>query len=419
MSFSSYKISCQGGIQFINAEQYLELIDSADCELQECVGQQKQVVLATENRIFSSIKFICGNGIISQQRFTNFNKAAAEGHGMAFSVVYHSRKMLEYGASRCVACVACSSATALMRGALPSDEMGKVSSDLQRHRKREPIAVLLPSERGANEVLRKRCDIFEEELYKSRDEELHEHMLGPQETRHQTLVKIPPVTTERALAGGSLPLRRRMDDEEEDMSQPISQLWGSSFRDIKYEDQARPIAAGQALAAVTAAVPASQSHNNNSIGINMPPCSLHWQPRIPFHGSAGLRSHFPAQFEPMEDRGERQNEEEEEEAEGRGEEDERMAERAEEHAGVSVEAQIGRKLREIGDKFQQDHVELLFSALDSSQTAAIELAMMFTLFRSRLHIVVLLMQRLYDDDQTTIPPGATRGARKLSVVLFE
>ncbi|XP_035473819.1 BCL2 modifying factor 2 [Scophthalmus maximus] len=150
-----------------------------------------------------------------------------------------------------------------------------------------------------------------------------------------------------------------MDDEEEDMSQPISQLWGSSFRDIKYEDQARPIAAGQALAAVTAAVPASQSHNNNSIGINMPPCSLHWQPRIPFHGSAGLRSHFPAQFEPMEDRGERQNEEEEEEAEGRGEEDERMAERAEEHAGVSVEAQIGRKLREIGDKFQQDHVELL------------------------------------------------------------
>ncbi|XP_039980349.1 BCL2 modifying factor 2 [Xiphias gladius] len=147
-----------------------------------------------------------------------------------------------------------------------------------------------------------------------------------------------------------------MDDEEEDMSQPISQLWGTSFRDVKYEDRATPIAAGQALAAVTAAVPTSQSHNNNSISINTLPCSLHWQPRIPFHGNAGLRSHFPAQFEPMEDRGERQIEEEEEE--GREEEDDRMAERPEEQAGVSVEAQIGRKLREIGDKFQQDHVEL-------------------------------------------------------------
>lgn len=57
----------------------------------------------------------------------------------------------------------------------------------------------------------------------------------------------------------------------------------------------------------------------------------------------------------MEDRGERQIEEEE----GRGEEDDRMAERPEEQAGVSVEAQIGRKLREIGDKFHQDHVELV------------------------------------------------------------
>jgi len=76
-----------------------------------------------------------------------------------------------------------------------------------------------------------------------------------------------------------------------------------------------------------------------------------------FLGNAGLRSHFPAQFEPMEDRGERQTGEEEEE--GRGEEDDRMAERPEEEAGVSVEVRIGRKLREIGDKFQQDHVELV------------------------------------------------------------
>ncbi|XP_054474449.1 BCL2 modifying factor 2 [Anoplopoma fimbria] len=148
-----------------------------------------------------------------------------------------------------------------------------------------------------------------------------------------------------------------MDDEEEDMSRPISQLWGTPFRDGKYEDRATQIATGQALAAVTAAVPTSQNHNNNSIiGINTMPCSLRRQPRIPFYGNAGLRSHFPAQFEPMEDRGESQIEEEEEE--GGGEEDDRMAERPEEQAGVSVEAQIGRKLREIGDKFQQDHVEL-------------------------------------------------------------
>ncbi|XP_022051590.2 BCL2 modifying factor 2 [Acanthochromis polyacanthus] len=135
-----------------------------------------------------------------------------------------------------------------------------------------------------------------------------------------------------------------MDDEEEDMSRPISQLWGTSFGDVKFEDRATQITAGQAFA----------SHDNNSI--NALPCGLHRQPHIPFHGNAGLRSHFPAQFEPMEDRGEREVEEEEEE--GRGEDNDRMAERPEEQAGVSVEAQIGRKLREIGDKFHQDHVEL-------------------------------------------------------------
>ncbi|XP_044025408.1 BCL2 modifying factor 2 isoform X2 [Siniperca chuatsi] len=74
-----------------------------------------------------------------------------------------------------------------------------------------------------------------------------------------------------------------MDDEEEDMSRPISQLWGTPFRDVKYEDRATQIAAGQALAAVTAAVPTSQSHSNNSISIDTLPCSLLRQPRIPFH----------------------------------------------------------------------------------------------------------------------------------------
>ncbi|CAN9507387.1 unnamed protein product [Ophioblennius macclurei] len=171
-----------------------------------------------------------------------------------------------------------------------------------------------------------------------------------------------------------------MDDEEEDMSRPISQLWGTTFREVKYEERATQIAAGQALAAVTATAAAaaataatvstSQSHTNNN-SIDALPCAFHrQQPRIPFHGNAGLRSHFPAQFEPMEDRGERQIEEEEEEEEeeaqqqqqqqqqGRGEGNDRLAELPQEQAGLSVEAQIGRKLREIGDKFHQDHVEL-------------------------------------------------------------
>lgn len=81
-------------------------------------------------------------------------------------------------------------------------------------------------------------------------------------------------------------------------------------------------------------------------------------------GNAGLRSHFPARFERVEDRGETEDggEEEEEgqeveEEEGGGREDDRLAEGPAEQAGMSMEVQIGRKLREIGDKFQQDHVE--------------------------------------------------------------
>lgn len=83
-------------------------------------------------------------------------------------------------------------------------------------------------------------------------------------------------------------------------------------------------------------------------------------------GNAGLRSHFPARFERTEDRGETEDGGEEEEEgqeaeveEGRGREDDRLAEGPAEQAGLSMEVQIGRKLREIGDKFQQDHVELV------------------------------------------------------------
>uniref|UniRef100_A0A1A7YBK3 Bcl2 modifying factor 2 n=1 Tax=Iconisemion striatum TaxID=60296 RepID=A0A1A7YBK3_9TELE len=141
-----------------------------------------------------------------------------------------------------------------------------------------------------------------------------------------------------------------MDDEEEDMSRPTSQLWGRTPRDIKYEDGTSQVAAGRALAAVTAAVVASPGHNNNSI--SSLPCS---ELRPPLNGNAGL--HFRAPFELMEDQGERRRQVEGEE-DDRGEGNDRMAARPEEQPGVSVEVQIGRKLREIGDKFHQDHVEL-------------------------------------------------------------
>lgn len=163
-----------------------------------------------------------------------------------------------------------------------------------------------------------------------------------------------------------------MEDEEGDMSRPVSQLWGTPFRDVKYEDPTSPMAAGQALAAVTVAVPTPQSHNN-SISINALPCSLHWQPRIPFHGNAGLRAHFPAQFEPMEDRGERPVEEEEEE--GREEEENVSVQRNEERPAVSVEAQIGRKLREIGDKFHQDHMDVFMQHQPQNLPAWMRLTM--------------------------------------------
>ncbi|KAM4713313.1 BCL2 modifying factor 2 isoform 1-T2 [Anableps anableps] len=143
-----------------------------------------------------------------------------------------------------------------------------------------------------------------------------------------------------------------MDDEEEDMSLPISQLRVLPFRDVKQHEQ---WPSSQTVATVTAAavVATSQGHNNN--GINAMSCSIHLQPRVPFNGNAGLPLHLPAQFVPMEDRGERQIVEEED----RREEDDRMAQRPEvEPMGVSAEVQIGRKLREIGDKFHQDHIEL-------------------------------------------------------------
>ncbi|XP_067098249.1 BCL2 modifying factor 2 [Osmerus mordax] len=133
-----------------------------------------------------------------------------------------------------------------------------------------------------------------------------------------------------------------MGDEEKGMSRPISQRWGTPFRDVKYEDPASDATR-------------SQGQNNNTLS-----CGLQAQPLRLFH--AGFRPHFPARFEPMEDRGERRNpgpEDEEDEEQDRREAEEEehwRAERPEEQAGISTEARIGRKLREIGDQFDQDHL---------------------------------------------------------------
>ncbi|KAM9553378.1 bcl-2-modifying factor-like [Salvelinus alpinus] len=156
-----------------------------------------------------------------------------------------------------------------------------------------------------------------------------------------------------------------MDDEEEDMSfqRPVSQCWGTPFRDIKFHSRDREDTQDRSTQTSTgpnAIVPLSeehnimvpQRHNNNNF-----PCGLqdNLQGRILFHGNAGFRLHFPARFEPMDDRGERQNEE------GRREDEERrrMEERPEEErVEDSAEARIGRKLREIGDQLHQEHVQL-------------------------------------------------------------
>ncbi|XP_056125444.1 BCL2 modifying factor 2 [Rhinichthys klamathensis goyatoka] len=74
-------------------------------------------------------------------------------------------------------------------------------------------------------------------------------------------------------------------------------------------------------------------------------------PRALFHGNAGFRAHFPALFEPVPDGVQNVEEREADEARPEEKEDER-------DMGISVEIQIGRKLREMGDQFQQEHLQL-------------------------------------------------------------
>lgn len=64
-----------------------------------------------------------------------------------------------------------------------------------------------------------------------------------------------------------------MDDEEDDMSRPVSQLWGTPFRDVKFQERAIQITGGEDFPL--------QEH-----ATDVPSCSFRWQPRRPFHGEA-------------------------------------------------------------------------------------------------------------------------------------
>ncbi|XP_051909013.1 BCL2 modifying factor 2 [Hippocampus zosterae] len=139
-----------------------------------------------------------------------------------------------------------------------------------------------------------------------------------------------------------------MDDEEEDTSRPR----GAPLADLKYGERAARIPS-PALALVP------RVRDDDGGGICALACDLQMQPGVPFHDNATWRWHFPARFEPLEDRGARRVAAAEEERRRRREGDDRTAERPgrRQRAAPSAEAQIGQKLREIGDKFQRDHLD--------------------------------------------------------------
>ncbi|XP_037100821.1 BCL2 modifying factor 2 [Syngnathus acus] len=139
-----------------------------------------------------------------------------------------------------------------------------------------------------------------------------------------------------------------MDDEEEDT------LRGTRFRDLKYDERAARMQSRQRP--VSLALPLAPGGHDNNNGIGALACGLH---RGAFHGNAALRWRFPVE---LEDRGARPAAaatEPERRRRRRRDEDDRMAERpGQREAALSVERQIGQKLREIGDKFQQDHIDV-------------------------------------------------------------
>ncbi|KAL2081814.1 hypothetical protein ACEWY4_021632 [Coilia grayii] len=180
--------------------------------------------------------------------------------------------------------------------------------------------------------------------------------------KNRKKVKIPPITEDNLSTGGGLPLRLLMDDEEEDMFRPISRCWGAPFVDVTFEDRVTQTNS-------SAVVP----RRGGSSG--MLSCRLAHEPRPFLRGNTGFRWHFPALFDPSRGLGGlRALEDEVQEAvppqegredldeargeEARGEEGPRLGQAQAEDAPLSVEVQIGRKLRDIGDHFNQEQLQL-------------------------------------------------------------
>ncbi|CAL8312974.1 unnamed protein product [Lota lota] len=158
------------------------------------------------------------------------------------------------------------------------------------------------------------------------------------------------------------PRWRRMDDEEEDMaSQPItSQHWGAvAYRNFKPDE-----ASGQHLP--YAPGPALPRCGDGPLAIDRNAQHCDTQSFARSHGTSSPGPHS----EPMEDRGDRpalveeeqrgqeEQEEQQQEEEEEGGDDHGSAARPAERAAVSVEVEIGRKLRDIGDQLNHNHAEL-------------------------------------------------------------
>ncbi|KAM3871504.1 BCL2 modifying factor 1 [Diretmus argenteus] len=125
-----------------------------------------------------------------------------------------------------------------------------------------------------------------------------------------------------------------MDDEEDDVFEPDSHCWHTTFREIKCEDRGTQTP-GPALA----------------LANGMLPCGVAEEPRPLFYGNAGFRLHFPAHFELPRDQEARWQEREEEQS--------RMERRPQQQpVALSMEVHIGQKLQLIGDQFHRDHLQL-------------------------------------------------------------
>uniref|UniRef100_A0A3B4CVQ0 Uncharacterized protein n=1 Tax=Pygocentrus nattereri TaxID=42514 RepID=A0A3B4CVQ0_PYGNA len=156
-----------------------------------------------------------------------------------------------------------------------------------------------------------------------------------------------------------------MEDEEEDLPLP-SHCCGRPLEDrattnrATLSDNSTPSSGGGGRMPLLQTIPRCRATGSATA----PPCGtagpLHRplptgsaeETRALLHSDPGFAPHFPATSEPNLPAAREEEQEQEEEGEGRPEGKEEDAQE-----GMSVEVQIGRKLREIGDQFQQEHLE--------------------------------------------------------------